>query len=141
MKMSMADNIKSGIKKKKQGFNSEQELRDLINSAASKSLKQFIQRLEAGEIPIDNISDFIRVIGAYKEINGIAEVLDGNAGQSALPEINMRQDKVLEDTVQKGKISKNEEDRVDIMDLSAEDVADLIREMDIAQNKENEGAF
>ena len=139
--MSMADNIRNGIKKKRDGFSSEQELRDLINSAASKSLKQFIQRLEAGEIPIDNIADFIRVIGAYKEINGITDVLDGASGQGTLPEISMKHDKVLEDKVQEGKLGKDEEGTLDVMDLTAEDVAELIREIDIAQNKENEGAF
>jgi hypothetical protein len=139
--MSMADNIRNRIQKKKEGFSSETEVRDLINSAASKSLKKFIQRLDSGEIPIDNVSDFIRIIGAYKEINGISEAMDGNAGAGALPEINMKQDKVLEEQVQKGKMGTDEEGRLDVMDMSAEDVAELIRHMDIAQNKENEGSF
>lgn len=139
--MSMADNLRQGVKKKKEGFSSESELRDLINSTATKALRQFIQRMDAGEIPIDNISDFIRVIGAYKEINGITEVMDGQQGQGTLPELNMRTEKVLEEQVQSGKIKKTEEDRVNIMDMSAEDMAKLIREIDIAQNKENEGSF
>lgn len=139
--MSMADKLRQGIQKKKEGFSSEAELRDLLNSATSKSLKQFIQRMEAGEIPIDNISDFIRVIGAYKEINGISEAMEGKSGQAMLPEINMRQEKVIEDSIQNGKLAKNEDDRVEIMDLSVDDVANLIREMDIAQNQENEGGF
>src|SRR5690606_20372079 len=134
MEMSMADNIRNGIKKKKEGFSSEAELRDLINTAASKSLKQFIQRLEAGEIPIDNISDFIRVIGAYKEINGITEVLDGQAGQGQLPELSMRQEAVIDEKVRDGKLGADEEGTLDIMDLSVDEVADLIRDMDIAQN-------
>lgn len=54
--MSMSNNIKQAVKKRKEDFSSEQELRELINSATSKSLKLFIQRMEAGEIPIDNIS-------------------------------------------------------------------------------------
>lgn len=139
--MSMADNIKQGIKKKKLGFNSEAELRDLINAAASKSLKHFIQRLDSGEIPIDNISDFVRVIGAYKEINGISEAMDGASGSGALPQINMKQGKVIEEKVQNGKMKATEEDRLDIMDMSTEEVAELIRDFDIAQNAENEGAF
>jgi hypothetical protein len=139
--MSMADNIRNRIQKKKEGFSSESEVRDLINSAASKSLKKFIQRLDSGEIPIDNVSDFIRIIGAYKEINGISEAMDGNAGAGALPEINMKQDKVLEDSVQKGKMTASEEGRLDVMDMSEEDVAELLRHMDIAQNQQNEGSF
>lgn len=139
--MSMTDNIRQGVKKKQEGFSSEAELRDLINSAASKSLKQFIQRLDAGEIPIDNISDFIRVIGAYKEINGISEAMEGVADSGKLPELNMRTEKVLEDNINKGKIKKTEEDRVDVMDMSTEDMAELIRQLDIAQNKTNEEAF
>jgi len=139
--MSMADNIKSGIKKKKQGFDSEQELRELINNAASKSLKHFIQRLDSGEIPIDNISDFIRVIGAYKEINGISEAMDGAGSGGALPQISMKQDKVISEKMQKGKLKATEEDRLDIMDMSTEEVAELIRDFDIAQNTENEGTF
>lgn len=139
--MSMTDNIRRGVKKKQEGFSSEAELRDLINSAASKSLKQFIQRLDAGEIPIDNISDFIRVIGAYKEINGISEAMEGTADSGQLPELNMRTEKVLEDSISKGKIKKTEEDRVDVMDMSTEDMAELIRQLDIAQNKTNEEAL
>lgn len=141
MNMSMADNIRQGIKKKKEHFSSEQELRELINMAASKSLKKFIQRLDSGEIPIDNISDFIRVIGAYKEINGISEAMEGMGGTGALPEISMKQDKVIEDHVQSGKLKKTDEERLDVMDLSTEDVMNLIRDIDIAQNRENEGAF
>ncbi|AFQ96317.1 hypothetical protein [Bacillus phage vB_BceM_Bc431v3] len=137
----MSNNIKQGVKKKKEDFSSEQELRELINSAASKSLKLFIQRMESGEIPIDNISDFIRVIGAYKEINGITEVMDGQGNTGMLPEINMRQDKVLKDQIQEGKIAADEEGRMDVMDMSVDDMADLIRKLDTAQNAENEGAF
>lgn len=139
--MSMSDHLRQGIKKKKEGFSSESELRDLINNAASKSLKQFIQRLDAGEIPIDNISDFVRVIGAYKEINGITEVMDGSVGAGQLPELNMRTEKVLDDKINEGKLKKNEEDRIDVMSMSTDDMADLIRNIDIAQNKENEGSF
>jgi hypothetical protein len=139
--MGMADNLRQGIRKKKEGFSSEAEVRDLINSASTKVLKQFIQRMDAGEIPIDNISDFIRVIGAYKEINGISEAMDGNAGSGQLPELNMRTEKVLNDQVNNGKLKKTEEDRIDIMDMSTDDMADLIRQIDIAQNRENEGSF
>ncbi|AMO26040.1 hypothetical protein Thu_52 [Bacillus phage Thurquoise] len=139
--MSMSNNIKQGVKKRKEDYSSEQELRDLLNSATSKSLKLFIQRMEAGEVPIDNISDFIRVIGAYKEINGISEVMDGQGNTGALPEINMRQDKALQDRVQDGTINADEEGRMDVMNMSVDDMADLIRHMDAAQNAENEGAF
>ncbi|AUM58833.1 hypothetical protein BCP01_031 [Bacillus phage BCP01] len=139
--MSMSNNIRQGVKKRKEDYSSEQELRDLLNSATSKSLKLFIQRMEAGEIPIDNISDFIRVIGAYKEINGISEVMDGQGNTGALPEINMRQDKALQDQIQEGKITTDEEGRMDVMDMSADDMADLIRKLDAAKNAENEGAF
>lgn len=139
--MSMAENIKQNIKKRKEGFSSEAELRELINVASSKALKQFIQRLDTGEIPIDNISDFIRVIGAYKEINGISDVMEGQQGQGQLPELNMKTDKVIEDHIQEGKLKKTEDERIDVMDMSSEDMAELIRQLDIAQNKENEGAY
>lgn len=137
----MADNLRQGIKKKKEDFSSESELRDLINSAASKSLKKFIQRMDAGEIPIDNISDFIRIIGAYKEINGISEAMEGTAGAGQLPELNMRTEKVINDQINDGKLKTNEEDRINVMDMSAEDMQELIKNIDIAQNRENEGSF
>ena len=139
--MSMADNIKKGIQKKRDGMSNQSEVTELINAAASKSLKKFIQRMDSGEIPIDNISDFARVFGIFKEANGIAEVLDGSGGQSALPEINMKQDKAIEDSIEKGKINTDEEGRLNVMDMTSDDVAELLRDMDIAQNKENEGAF
>ncbi|AMQ66580.1 terminase small subunit [Bacillus phage Shbh1] len=140
--MRMSDNIREKIKKQKEGISSEQELRDLINLAASKSLKQFIQRIDSGEIPIDNMSDFIRILGAYKEINQIENVMDKKSDQATLPELDMRQEKVLKDQVNEGKVVKDEEEGTfDVSDLSTEDVADLIRQMDIAQNKTNEEAF
>lgn len=139
--MTMADNLRSKLAKKKSEISTEAELRDLINEAASKSLKMFIQRMSAGEIPIDNMSDFIRVVGVYKEINGISEAMEGQGGTSTLPEISMKHDKVLEDTVRDGKIDIDEEGLLDVSDMSAEDVADLIRQMDIEQNKANEGSF
>ena len=139
--MSMADNIRNGVKNKRSGLSSEEELRDLLNSAVSKSMKQFIQRIESGEVPIDNMADFIRVLGAYKEINNISDTLEGSSGQSTLPELNMRQEKVLNETIESGKIVADEEGRMDVSDMSSEDVADLVRQFDIAQNQENEGAF
>lgn len=139
--MSMADNIKNGVKKHRQGISSEQELRDLINSAASKSLKQFIQRLESGEVPIDNISDFVRVLGAYKEINDISSTLEGSGSQASLPQIGIKQEKALDEVIESGKIISDEEGMLDVSDLSVEDVSELIREYDIAKNKENEGTF
>jgi len=102
---------------------------------------KFIQRLQSGDIPIDNMADLTRVYGMYKEINGITEAMEGKMGQSALPEINMKQDKALEETIQDGKITADEEGRLDVMDLSTEDVAKLLHQFDMAQNKENESAF
>lgn len=142
--MSMADNIRAGVKKKRDNISSENELRDLINQAASKSLKLFIQRMDAGEIPIDNISDFIRVLGAYKEINDISTTMDGKSGAATLPELDLRQEKVLNDQVNEGKIKRKDDDdeeRLDVTALSVDDVTDLIRQMDIAQNKTNEETF
>ncbi|QEM43111.1 hypothetical protein CHOTACABRAS_57 [Bacillus phage Chotacabras] len=139
--MSMANNIKKGIKKKNSIFDSQEELRDTLNSAFSSSMKQFIKKLEMGEIPIDNIADAIRVLGAYKELNGIDEMMSGQQGAGSLPEINMRQEKVVDDMVRDGKMTSDEEGRIDVSAMDMNDVADLIRNMDIAQNAENEGTF
>lgn len=142
--MSLSKNIRENVEKRKEGISSEQELRELINQAAVKSLKQFIARIDAGEIPIDNMSDFIRVLGAYKEVNNIASAMEGNGSGASLPELDLRQEKVLNDHINDGKIKKKEvgdEERLDVTGLSEDDVADLIRQMDIAQNKANEEAF
>jgi len=139
--MAMYDKIREGIQKRKEGVSAEQELRELINAAASKSLKQFIQRLDSGEIPIDNVSDFIRILGAYKEINEIETALEGKSGQATLPELNLRQDRVINETLDTGKVVEDEEGKLDVTSMSTDDVADLIRKMDIAQNKANEEAF
>ncbi|AGT13633.1 hypothetical protein BigBertha_60 [Bacillus phage BigBertha] len=139
--MSMANNIKKGIKKKNSVFDSQEELRDTLNSAFSSSMKQFIKKLEMGEIPIDNIADAIRVLGAYKELNGIDEMMNGQQGAGMLPEINMRQEKVVDDMVRDGKMAADEEGKIDVSTMDMNDVADLIRNMDIAQNAENEGTF
>lgn len=141
MNMSMVDNIRESVSKKRGNISAEQELRDLINQAASKSLKQFIARLDAGEIPVDNISDFVRVLGVYKEINDITTTMEGKGNVATLPELDLRQEKVINDKINEGKIKKKEEGRLDIAELSVDDVSELIRQMDIAQNKANEEAF
>lgn len=139
--MSMADNIRRKAQQRKTGVSSESEVRDMFNTVASKSLLKFLQRIDTGEIPIDNYSDFIRVLGAYKELNGISEAMDGKSGQSMLPEINMKQDKVVEEKIAEGKMVTDEEGQVDVSGMSVEDVADLLRDLDIAQNQTNEGSF
>jgi hypothetical protein len=139
--MSMSDNIKRGVSKKRSDFNSESEVREFFNNAASKTLRKFLQRVDAGEIAMDNFADLQRLFIMYKEINGITEAMEGKAGQSMLPEVNLKQDKVLSDQVDNGKLTEDEEGRLDVETMSMEDVADLLRDMDIAQNKTNEGTF
>ncbi|AYJ75686.1 hypothetical protein BSP18_052 [Bacillus phage BSP18] len=139
--MSMADEIRNKINKKKKVLSSEEQVRELINESISVSLLQYLQRLLAGEIPIDNMSDLARVYGIYKEVNNLNDAMEGLSGQSTLPEINMRQERVLNEAVSGGKVDVNEEERLDVTDMSTEDVADLIRQMDLAQNKANEEAF
>jgi len=139
--MSMADNIRKKAQQRKTGVSSENEVRDMFNTVASKSLLKFLQRIDTGEIPIDNYSDFIRVLGAYKELNGISEAMEGSGGQSTLPEISMKEDKIVEDTISSGKLTTDEEGLISTDDMSEEDMAELLRQLDIAQNQKNEGAF
>jgi hypothetical protein len=139
--MSMADNIRKKAAQRKTGVSSESEVRDMFNTVASKSLLKFLQRIDTGEIPIDNYSDFIRVLGAYKELNGISEAMEGSGGQSTLPEINMKQEKAVEDTVASGKLVADEEGLLNPDDMTEEDMAELLRQLDIAQNQANEGSF
>jgi len=139
--MSMAENIRKKLEQRKAGFSSETEVRDAFNTAASKSLQKFLQRIDTGEIPIDNMSDFVRLLGAYKEINDISGALEGTAGQSMLPEINMKEDKVVEDAIAEGKLVSDEEGLLSTDDMTEEDMAELLRQLDIAQNQKNEGAF
>jgi len=139
--MSMADNIRKKAQQRKTGVSSENEVRDMFNTVASKSLLKFLQRIDTGEIPIDNYSDFIRVLGAYKELNGIQEAMEGSGGQSTLPEISMKEDKIVEDTISSGKLTTDEEGLISTDDMSEEDMAELLRQLDIAQNQKNEGAF
>lgn len=137
----MADNIRQGLNQRKRADSGEQELRENINFAASKAMQKFIQRLETGEIPIDNMADFIRVLGAYKEINNIDGVLEGSNISGALPEISMTQNKVIEDRVGESAKGDDGEERFDIADLSMEDMTKLIENIDKEQNKENERGF
>ena len=139
--MAMADNIKKGVAKKSSMFDSGEELRNDMNIAMSVTMKQFIKKLNMGEIPIDNIADAIRVFSAYKELNGIDEMMSGQQGAGMLPEINMRQEKVVDDMVNNGKMVANEEGRIDVSAMNEDDMKELIRQMDIAQNTENERSF
>ncbi|AHJ87580.1 hypothetical protein Bp8pC_150 [Bacillus phage Bp8p-C] len=138
--MSMSENIKKRLAQKKDGTH-ESQVRDLLNVALLSGLEQFVHRLHSGEIPIDNMADLQRVLLMYKEVNGINDAMEGAGGQGALPEINMKQDKVIKDIAAEGTISIDEEGTLDVSDLSVEETAELIRQMDIAQNAENEGSF
>lgn len=139
--MAMADNIKKNVQKKNSVFDSGEELRNDLNIAMSTTMKQFIKKLNMGEIPIDNIADAIRVFSAYKELNGIEDMMNGQQGAGMLPEINMRQEKVVDDMVNNGKMVADEEGRIDVSAMNEDDMKELIRQMDIAQNTENEGSF
>ncbi|AGB62624.1 hypothetical protein [Bacillus phage phiAGATE] len=138
--MSMAENIKKRLSQKKDGT-SESQVRELMNTATSKMLEQFLQRVTTGEIPIDNVADLQRVFLLYKEINGINDAMEGAGGQGTLPEINMKQDKVIQDVTSEGTVTIDDEGNLDVSDLSVEEAAELVRQMDIAQNAENEGTF
>lgn len=139
----MSNNIREGLNKRKRADNGEQELRGLLNQAASQAMKQFIQKMSTGEIPVDNMADFVRLYGAYKEINDVDKVMEGGSGDGALPQLSMKQDEVIEDKVKEGKLISDgdEEGGIDISSMSMDDVADLLQTMDEAQNKENEGSF
>ncbi len=139
--MAMADNIKKNVQKKNGMFDSQEELRNKLNVALSSSMEQFIKKLDLGEIALDNIADVVRVFSVYKELNGIDEMMSGQQGAGMLPEINMRQEKVVDDMVNNGKMVADEEGRIDVSAMNEDDMKELIRQMDIAQNTENEGAF
>ncbi|WNO29789.1 hypothetical protein [Bacillus phage SDFMU_Pbc] len=140
MSVSMAENIKKRLAQKKDGT-SESQVRELMNTATTKMLEQFMQRITTGEIPIDNVADFQRVFLLYKEINGINDAMEGAGGQGTLPEISMKQDKVIQDVASEGTVTIDDEGNLDVSDLSIEEAAELVRQMDIAQNAENEGSF
>lgn len=137
----MADNIRDGLQNRKRADSGEQELRESINFAASKAMQKFIQRLESGEIPIDNMSDFVRVLGAYKEINNIDGLMEGSSLSGALPEVNMRHSAVIEEQLGEMVESEDGEERIDVSKLSTEDMTKLLQSMDREQNKENERSF
>ncbi|AHZ09500.1 terminase small subunit [Bacillus phage CAM003] len=138
MQMAMVDNIKRGVQKRSSVFDAQEELRQNLNLGFSEAMNQFIQKLQMGEIKIDNVADAIRVFSAYKELNGIDEMINGQQGAGMLPEINMRQEKVVDDMVREGTLGETEEGRIDIGGISDAELAKLLTEMDIAQNRANE---
>ena len=137
----MADNIRDGLQIRKRADSGEQELRESINTAATKAMKKFIQRLDNDEIPIDNMSDVVRVLGVYKEINNIEGMMEGSNLSNALPEVNMSRSAVIE--AQVGEITESEdgEERIDVTQLTTEDMTKLLENLDREQNKENERSF
>ncbi|QQO41150.1 hypothetical protein 015DV002_196 [Bacillus phage 015DV002] len=139
--MSMADNIRNKIKKKKDNGTSVEQILDVFNEATSKSVKLHLQKMLTGEIAIDSVSDLHRLFSIWKELNEIEGMIEGGGGQAALPEINMKQEKVFQDQIEDGKISTDEEGHLDVMDMDESEMTELIRQMDIAQNRINEGEF
>ncbi|QQO40633.1 hypothetical protein 000TH008_205 [Bacillus phage 000TH008] len=139
--MSMADNIRNKIKKKKDSGTSVEQILDVFNEATSKSVKLHLQKMLTGEIAIDSVSDLHRLFSIWKELNEIEGMIEGGGGQAALPEINMKQEKVFQDQIEDGKISTDEEGHLDVMDMDESEMTELIRQMDIAQNRINEGEF
>ncbi|AEZ50183.1 hypothetical protein BCPG3_026 [Bacillus phage BCPG3] len=142
--MAMVDNIKRNMKTKNNLFDAQEELRQSLNLGFSELMLQFANRVSNGDIKIDNVADAVRAFAVFKELNGIEDVMAGQGKSGALPELNMRQEKVMDDFVREGTLIATDadgEERIDIGSLQDDDVAKMIRDMDIAQNTENEETF
>jgi hypothetical protein len=99
-KMSMADNIKNKIQKKKAEFSSEAELRDLINEAASKVNEAILFRECLPGKYLLIICQTSCVLSVFtKRLTASAKLWKAKAQVAPLPEISMKQDKVLDDVV------------------------------------------
>lgn len=138
---SMADNIRKGVETKRYGVDSEKEVRDKLNTGLSKLMTKFLSNIDSDGVAIDNVADFARVMAMYKEINDIQGKLESNSVGGALPQVSLGQSKVIEKQVEEGKAKVDEEEKLDISDMTEEDIASMILEMDKEKNKENEGAF
>jgi len=142
--MAMVDNIKRNMKTKNNLFDAQEELRQSLNLGFSELMLQFANRVSNGDIKIDNVADAVRAFAVFKELNGIEDIMAGQNKSGALPELNMRQEKVVDDFVREGTLIATDadgEERIDIGSLQDDDVAKMIRDMDIAQNTENEETF
>ncbi|ADH03151.1 terminase small subunit [Bacillus phage W.Ph.] len=140
--MAMVNNIKRNLKTKSNAFDAQEELRQSLNLGFSELMLQFANRVQNGDIKIDNVADAVRVMGVFKELNGIDEVMAGQGASGMLPELNMRQEKVMDDLATSGVVVKEENDNgdetLDISNITDDDVAQMLQNMDIAQNSENE---
>jgi hypothetical protein len=131
----MGENIRNKMHKSKEYTSGEERVRNLINNATEAALTQFIQRIESGEIAIDNFADFMRVFGIYQDINQI----NGNvSGTGATPELDMRKSKIIQDRIEEGSIIEEEDGELNLENMSAEEMARLIEDMDRDQNDQNE---
>jgi hypothetical protein len=131
----MGENIRNKMNKSREYTSGEERVRNLINNASEVALTQFIQRIESGEIAIDNFADFMRVFGIYQDINQIS---GNDSGSGGTPEIDMRKSKTIQNRIDEGSIVEEEDGELNLENMSSEDMARMIEDMDRDQNSKNQ---
>ncbi|QPI18394.1 hypothetical protein [Enterococcus phage EFGrNG] len=142
--MSMADRIKENAEQKKMERTSEQRLRDTFNNASLTLINQFMAKVMAGSIDIDDVGDLTRLFQIYMQINNINAGMQEGTGQ--LPALSATQKDIIADKVstEKATIDGEEEEVVSLEELaklSDEEIDKMLLDKEIQMNKENEATF
>ena len=113
--MSMADRIRENAEQKKLERTPEQRLRDTFNTASLTLINQFMAKVMAGSIDIDDVGDLTRLFQIYMQINNINDGMQDGTGQ--LPALSATQKEIITDKIATERVTiDGEEDEIISLD-------------------------
>lgn len=141
MSGSFADQARKRIKKEKEQESSKDKLADKFNKTASLLIDEFMNEVASGNIRVDDTADLMRLFTIYSEINDIENA--AGEGTGSLPQLSRRQSKQIRtyvETEEEKTPNGDYEDVIDtesLMNLSEEEVSDMVKEREIEMNADN----
>lgn len=141
MSGSFAEQARRRIEKEKENKNSKDRLADKFNETAMLLIDEFMNEVVSGNIRVDDTADLMRLFQIYHDINEIQSGV--GEGSGSLPELSQRQSKHLKTYLETTEVETPEgvhEDIVDpesLMNMSEEDVQEMIKEREIEMNQDN----
>nr|DAI05676.1 MAG TPA: hypothetical protein [Herelleviridae sp.] len=142
--MSMADRLKDNAEQKKLERTPEQKLRDTFNVASTTLINQFMAKVTAGAVEIDDVGDLTRLFQIYTQINNINDGMQEGTG--SLPALTSTQKNIISATIPTETVEVNgEEEEIlsldELAELSDAQLEKALLDREIQMNKENEATF
>lgn len=142
--MGLAERLAENARRKKIERTSEEKLRDTFNDASTTLINQFMAKVMAGAIQIDDVGDLTRLFSIYMQINQI-DAMSGD-GNGTLPALSSGQKDIISETIEteSTEVNGEEQEVISLVDLAGMDdktIDKMLLEKEVEMNKENEATF